>query len=136
MGTGGLCAVAWGWRPLMHCGHPPLLGSTEMTPLTAQSLLLRSLWSGNFPAQLQFLSHLPFPPQPPRLPKRIPGALGYRPFHLEPQSVSTAPCPGPSLAVLCEALSLLGHTQSSRPGSSLIWDPYPLPGTDSASLLL
>lgn len=111
----------------MDCGRPLLLGSTRMTSTRPQ--FYSGLWVQET-SQLDSssLCFRPSPsPQPPSLPKRIPGALGFLVLPPGASAVSPAPCPGPFVVVLCEALSLPGHTQSSRP-RSLIWDFWPIAG--------
>lgn len=110
----------------MDCGRPLLLGSTRMTSTRPE--FYSGLWVQET-SQLDS-SSLCFCPSPPSHPASLRESLGLWAswsFHLEPQAVSPAPCPGPFMVVLCEALSLPGHTQSSRP-RSLIRDFWPIAG--------
>lgn len=100
-----------GWRPL--------LVSTRM--ISTRPQFYSGLWVQET-SQLDS-SSLRFCPSPLSHP-----ASPRESFPLEPQSVSTAPCLGPFMVALCEALSLPGHTQSLKPRSSLIWDFWPIAG--------
>ena len=111
----------------MYCGWPLLLVSTRMTSTRPQ--FYSGLWVQET-SQLDS-SSLCFCPSPlshPASPRESLGLWASWSFSLEPQSVSTAPCLGPFMVALCEALSLPGHTQSLKPRSSLIWDFWPIAG--------
>ena len=111
----------------MDCGRPVLLVSTRMTSTRPQ--FYSGLWVQET-SQVDSCS-LRFCPSPLSHPSSLRESLGLWAswsFPLEPRSVSTPPCPGPFVVALCEALSLPGHTQSSRPRSSLIWDFWPIAG--------
>lgn len=88
MGAGGFCGYGLGVKTIEDCGHPHLLGSTQMTSITLWSLVLRPHALETFQPDSSSLWVCPSPLSRLCLPKRIPGSFGLPwPFCLEPQLV-------------------------------------------------